>query len=175
MILVAAMAVGTLAVRSTVPWLSDLRADGAEATLVMQTVLCVQYAESAFNPYLATVSVALPVMRLRRLHPGRRRIGRQRGLIACSVVTTSMAIEAAWIAPLAARDSAWVDVPTIFAVPMLPVSFSVAGGWIALAISGQWQADPGWIDRVGRTVGFAWIAGAVVQWSSDFLLIHGLP
>lgn len=172
MILIAAMAVGTLAVRWSLPELADLRSDVARASPPgMRPFLYIQYAGSAFNPYLATVTAAWLFIRLRRPHPGWRRLGRQPGFIACAVATAAMAIEAAWIGALLAIGSRFIHVSTIFVGYAQEVSFAVAGGWIALAISGRWRTEPGWIDRMGRIIGIVWILVTVVEWSRYFLLV----
>lgn len=171
MILVAAMAVGTLAIRWSLTTLADLRADVAGVNPGMRRFLYVQYAGSAFNPYLAAVTVALLVIRLRRPHPGWRRVARQPGFIACAVATAAMAIEAAWIGALLAMGSGFIHVTTIFVGYAQQVSFAVVGGWIALAVSGRWRAEKGWIDRAGCAAGVMWIGVTGVHFSAYFLII----
>ena len=45
---------------------------------------------------------------------------------------------------------------------------AIAGAWLIMAIGGWWRPERGWIDRLGRAVGAAWIAlmlaGFVVGW-----------
>lgn len=171
MILVAAMAVGTLAVRWSLTTLADLRANVAGVSPGMRRFLYIQYAGSAFNPYLGVVTVALLVIRLRPPHPGWRRIGRQPGFVACAVATVAMAIEAVWIGALLAMGSRFIHISTIFVSYAQQVSFAAAGGWIALAVSGRWRTEPGWIDRTGCIIGMLWILVTVVEWSKYFLLV----
>jgi hypothetical protein len=42
--------------------------------------------------------------------------------------------------------------------------FAVAGAWLALALGGRWRPEPSWIDRLGRAVGWLWIAALMVNW-----------
>ena len=35
---------------------------------------------------------------------------------------------------------------------------AVIGGWLGLRLAGRWRPDPGWIDRLGRILGWTWIA-----------------
>jgi hypothetical protein len=30
--------------------------------------------------------------------------------------------------------------------------------WVATALAGRRRADPGWVDRVGRVLGWSWVA-----------------
>ena len=45
-----------------------------------------------------------------------------------------------------------IDLPGIGS-PGLAVTIA----WVALAVSGRWQSEPSWIDRVGRLMGCGWI------------------
>jgi hypothetical protein len=39
---------------------------------------------------------------------------------------------------------------------------AVAGAWLVLALAGWWRPEPGWIDRLGRVLGFLWIVPYLV-------------
>jgi hypothetical protein len=39
--------------------------------------------------------------------------------------------------------------------------FVVAGSWIALFLAGRWRPERSWIDRLGRLIGWFWIAAAI--------------
>jgi hypothetical protein len=49
------------------------------------------------------------------------------------------------------------------------VGITVAGAWFALWIFGLWHLERSWIDRLGRALGWAWIAIAVAVWALTFL------
>jgi hypothetical protein len=36
--------------------------------------------------------------------------------------------------------------------------FSVAVAWLTLTLGGRWRPEPSWIDRMGRVLGFYFIA-----------------
>ena len=36
------------------------------------------------------------------------------------------------------------------------IVFTVAGAWLALALSRSWRPEPCWIDRIGRILGICW-------------------
>lgn len=170
MILVAATAVGTLAIRGTLPDLSTLESDLSRAPSPgMRHFQALQFGLSAVIPYLATLTPAMLVVRLRQPRPGLRRIGRQPGMIACTVATVAMAIEASWIASLLARGSGFIHASTVFVAYAPQVSFAVVGGWVALALSGRWRSGSDWIDRGGRLLGLIWIGITVVSWSRYYL------
>jgi hypothetical protein len=40
----------------------------------------------------------------------------------------------------------------------IAVGCAVGMGWGALALSRRWKPEPGWVDRVGRVLGYAAIA-----------------
>ena len=39
---------------------------------------------------------------------------------------------------------------------MIALALPVPAAWAALAWTGRWQPEPGWIDRFGRTLGVWW-------------------
>jgi hypothetical protein len=171
MILVAAAAVGTLAIRGTLPDLSTLESDLNRAPSPgMRHFQAVQFGLSAVIPYLATLTPAMLVVRLRQPRPSLRRVGRQPGMIACAAATVAMAIEALWIASLLGRGSGFIQTSTVFVGYAQQVSFTVVGGWVALALSGRWRSETGWIDRVGRLLGLLWIGITVLSWSRYYLI-----
>jgi hypothetical protein len=170
MILVAAAAVGTLAIRGTLPDLSSLESQlNTAPSPGMRRFLTLQFGLSAVIPYLATLTPAVVIMRLRQPRPSLRRVGRQPGSIACTVATVAMAIEALWIASLLARGSGCINASTVFVGYAQQVSFAVVGGWVTLALSGRWRSEPGWIDRIGRILGVIWIGITALSWSRYYL------
>jgi hypothetical protein len=94
LILVAALSVGCLAIRATLPALDALKSDLRRVKSPgMRRFLVVQYGLSAFIPYLSAITPAMLILRLRQPRPGLRHVGRQPGMVACSVATSAMAIE----------------------------------------------------------------------------------
>jgi hypothetical protein len=119
-------------------------------------------------PCTVTWMLALLILRLRRPRPRLRRIARQPGSVACfaavSVTVVGLAVQIpSTIAmemqggTLTAVNPSWalylifVDLPTC-------ISYAVAASWATLALGGRWRPEPGWIDRIGRTLGFFWLA-----------------
>jgi hypothetical protein len=171
MIFVAAFAVGTLAFRATLRDLRELWIRSTpNAPPGMRSFLAIQLGISALTPYLAALTAAVLVVRLRQPRPSLRRIGRQPGMVASTTATAAMAIGGVWIGSLLAAGSRFIRVETIFVGYAQEVSFAVLGAWVALAISGRWRAEARWIDRLGRLVGLTWIGVTVVSWARYYLL-----
>lgn len=99
------------------------------------------------------------IVRLRRPRPPLREIARQPGLIASLAVTLAALNVLLLPTPQylsAPRTYTWVqlalDVTNIrFVAP------SIALAWIVLAVTGRWQAEASWIDRLGRWTGVIWL------------------
>ncbi len=49
------------------------------------------------------------------------------------------------------------------------VGFAVAGAWLVLALGGSWSRGQGWVDRLGRVIGWCWIAASLTVWLLIFL------
>jgi len=171
MILVAGVAVGSVALRATLPDLASFDADlRSVGTPGMQRFMMIQYALSAFNPFLAAMTPTLLAIRLRGDGPRLRRIVRQPGFVACAAATLTMLVEAVWIGSLLAVGSRFIHLTTVFDGYAQEVSFAVGGAWVALMLTGRWQPEASWIDRAGRLAGVVWIAVTVVSWSRYFLV-----
>ncbi len=46
----------------------------------------------------------------------------------------------------------------------------IAGVWLGAVLGGRWRPEPTWFDRLGRLLGFAWIAVSVARNASMSLL-----
>jgi len=174
MVVIAAAAGGTALIRAIslddiVRLLSD-RNGAYEPGL--RNILLIQSALSYVLPFLAAWTPALLFLRLRQPRPRLGRVFKQPGTVACVVATLAMAIEAVWLLPLLAVGSRSLPphVDSLLVVHFShEVSFAVAGGWSALALSGRWRPEPSWIDLAGRITGAVWLAVTAVSWTSAFL------
>jgi len=172
MVLIAAAAVGTAALRATAPNVALLRRELGDApSQGIRIYLLHSYALKVAVPFLAAWTSALLFLRLRQPRPRLRRVFQQPGTIACVVATLAMTIEAIWVLALPAVHSRIMYfAENIFIAYAEHVSFAVVGGWSALALSGHWRSEPNWIDRAGRITGVVWLAVTAVRWCS-FVLI----
>jgi hypothetical protein len=129
-------------------------------------------------PCLMAWTLALLALRLRRPRPGRVRLGRQPGMMACVAVVAGLALGIIETAVEVLMAFAGNDFRGSFAGPagavswqaklsrlVLPWNFivpyyfgtAVVVAWTVLAVSGRWRREPGWIDTAGIGLGLAWI------------------
>ncbi len=90
-------------------------------------------------------------------------------MVACTVASVAMAIEALWIGSLLALGSGFIHASTVVVGYAQEVSFAVMGAWIALALSGRWRPEPSWVDRSGCLLGMLWLGVTVLSWSRYYL------
>jgi len=112
--------------------------------------------------------------------PPLRRLARQPGAAACLGATAALLIIAiwwvttlatgrvvwawrdAWLLPNGAAASATgTNWPLIYGDR---VGFTVAGTWLALWLTSRWRPEPTWGDRLGRALGWLWLAVTAVLW-----------
>jgi hypothetical protein len=77
-----------------------------------------------------------------------------------------MAIELLFVVPLFAFGSRFAHVESLFVRYAPEVSFTIIGGWLALALTGRTRTEPSWIDLAGRLTGAAGLASTAVEWVS---------
>ncbi len=172
MILVAATAAGIALLRATGFGVKELQIwmSRPGITAGMRKFELIQYGLSVPLPCLTTWTFAFLILRLRQPRPHMRRLFRQPGIIACSAAALAVSIEAGWILSLLATRSRFIQLETVFVGYAQQVSFSVAGAWLTLALSGRWKSETSWIDRLGRALGFAWIVTTIISWGRYFLI-----
>jgi len=61
-------------------------------------------------------------------------------------------------------------VATCFVLPRA-AALAVSISWLTLALSGRWQADRNWLDRLGRFLGVCWILLGAVRVLSSWLAV----
>lgn len=98
---------------------------------------------------------AVLVIRLRKPRPAWGNLVRQPGAVACLSVVAAF---------LLLVDLVWLGV-SIPNPPLLSPGTVVAVCWAALLLSRQWRSEAGWVDRLGRVVGFGWL----VEWLIEFV------
>jgi hypothetical protein len=118
------------------------------------------------------LTMTLIPLRFRRPRP--RLLGRHPGTIACLAVVLSAALmfadnAASWLRldPNLPSTTVWDNRAMLLVAGLLQPyghGATVAGAWMALAISGRWRPEGDWIDRTGRALGAFWIASPFIQW-----------
>ena len=119
-------------------------------------------------PCVASCSLALVMLRLRRPRLNFRRIVRQPGAMACLAVVTLLAFRMAVPLGVAAlcglKPGSWVG---RFCRESVLAGYVVAAAWLTLAITGIRRTEPGWIDRLGRIFGTYWIILVFMSYWSE--------
>lgn len=115
---------------------------------------------------LMLASCLMLIFRLRKPRPPIRRVADQPGFVACLAMA---AFQFALLAGQFVEDACdgrlenWTDLDWSRDLAFLLgknylISCSVVVGWGLLVLGRRWRAEPGWIDGIGRALGFAWIA-----------------
>jgi hypothetical protein len=121
-------------------------------------------------PLLATLGVAVLIIRLRPSRPRRSGLMRQPGIVAMVATSTMAAVWVPFLAILAIRkDLDLTSTQYLYMNMATSVATAVASSWITLLIGGRWRADPGWCDRLGRVLGILWIVPFVL-WVCECLI-----
>jgi hypothetical protein len=168
MVLVAATAVGYAVVHAFATQvlqedlLSLLRGvveDGRPGSLAAILMVCTV-------PVLAAWTLALIPLRLLKPRPRFRRLARQPGLVAAISFATAIAFLATLLLTiriLLGEGEWWNSLGMIFMILPTAPGVAVLVSWATLIVSGRWQAEPSWIDRLGRVFGVLWIVQALAS------------
>jgi hypothetical protein len=110
-------------------------------------------------PCLAAWTLAVALLVLRRPRPGLFRLTRRPGAMAC--FAAGVATPAALVAHLVVMRSRVANLGSV--VEAVVMSWTLAATalvscWLTMVVSGRWRAEPTWLDRLGRALGFAWLA-----------------
>jgi hypothetical protein len=129
-----------------------------------------------FLPAFLTVgSVTVLALRLRRPRPPLPQLARQPGTIACALATALMG--AVILAMLASHGRADLQPENLWG-PAALTGFAIALAWLVQRAKQRWHPEPSWIDRLGRVIGWGWIAmifGMAIRVLAALRWIAGLP
>jgi hypothetical protein len=119
--------------------------------------------------FLMLASWLILIFRARRPRPPFRSLARQPGVVACfAVVTLQLTIFITSLLQNHLFAGAEYRIEVGVAIWSLLAGFDPAFGaivpicWALLLANRRWRPEPGWIDRSGRIVGWAWIAWMLV-------------
>lgn len=118
-------------------------------------------------PFLASWTLGMLVIRLRRPRPERRRLFRQPGAAALAAATLTVVAEAVWLVGHDSHRAQPMMISVAFSGWEHFCAFAVFGAWLTLALSGCWRGERGWIDRSGTCLGAAWIGTLLTRWAHD--------
>jgi hypothetical protein len=121
---------------------------------------------------MVTGSLAMLAMRLRQPRPRRPRLMCQPGWVASLAVSLTAlyglvvhtligalgrCVHVGW-SVLATREYAWHEFAQWSYRAQVGCPLAVTIAWSILALGGRWRAEPSWMDRSGRVLGWLWIA-----------------
>ena len=122
------------------------------------------------GPCLVSWTLAAMAMGLRRPRPPLRRPALGPGVAAGVAIILALAVKAIECLqfltvhgmPLTNLKRGWRGPWSYFWITLPGLAgYTVAASWLILALSGRWSARPGVQDRLGRLLGWCWIAMAV--------------
>ncbi|HEV3162745.1 MAG TPA: hypothetical protein VGZ22_01795 [Isosphaeraceae bacterium] len=119
----------------------------------------VWYAFRIVEVLILSLTPAFLLIRLRRPRPSIRAMLRQPGTVAGLAVVFGYVWVTGWLHLLFVGRIDFVTGPAI------AVGGTVAVAWAFLALSRQWEAEPGWVDRMGRYIGAAAIAVGLLMFA----------
>jgi len=117
-------------------------------------------------PCWVSVTLAVLGLHFRRPRPPWRRLTRSPGFVACVAVALVVMVVGARVLLSLLRGRLTPPgqalPPELDRLPALG-GLAVLASWTSLALAGRWRADRGGLDRLGRLVGAAWVAGLAVN------------
>jgi hypothetical protein len=125
----------------------------------------VWYGVQAAELLILIMTTVFLLMRVRRPRPSIRALIRQPGTVAGLAVTFGLILVAGWMHLL--FFGRLID----GTVAPIAVGGTVALAWTCLALARRWEAEPSWVDRMGRLLG----ATAIVVGVVAFLAIGLFP
>ncbi|WZO96183.1 hypothetical protein EP7_003167 [Isosphaeraceae bacterium EP7] len=121
-----------------------------------------RYYGSLAYPCITPLTLALPLLALRRPRPPLSRLFLRPGLGGCVAASVALLLRGLESLPHYLADMGWHQGPIEpWVLTGEKVGYSVLGVWAMLAVAGRWRIGPGWLERVAILVGSLWAAGAV--------------
>jgi hypothetical protein len=116
----------------------------------------------------AAWSLACLVLGLRQPRPALRFVFRQPGMAACLTTAVVLGLRMANVAVSLIAFRAYYpneDLSVLFleareGLAQIPseIGGAIIAVWVVQAMNGRWRPEPNWVDRLGRALGFYWMA-----------------
>jgi hypothetical protein len=168
MILIAALAMGlprTLSEAKAV-LSSDYSALAGNSRFTAIWYRSRDFCRQAMVPWLATSTLGVTVVALRRYRLDVRGLFRSPGVAVCVAATLGMAMgvsAGAWNGGYRRFDGFWqwlvADLPWV-------AGGAVLGAWLVLAIGGRRRAERDGLDWIGRALGICWVVTYLLTYDS---------
>jgi hypothetical protein len=118
---------------------------------------CLWWSYRLIQIYLVGMTLTFLVLRLKRPRPALRELLRQPGMVA----SLAIVFGSVWVAPYLDYFFFFFKSHMLLTTPT-GVGGTVVVTWAILASGRRWQSEPGWIDRLGQSLGYAAICVALV-------------
>jgi hypothetical protein len=131
------------------PWNQPALTRGQAAADLAATVVD-EFLVQLLSSVLLGLTLAQPLLRLRRPRPPFRQLIRQSGLVVCLgvILGTFVTVDIAWYTGIDVIGR----LPALVLVLLWPIQGII-----------PWRTEASWIDRLGRAVGWGWIIVAVAS------------
>ncbi len=120
-------------------------------------IQCLWRACKVAQIYLYAMTLIFFVLRLKRPRPAMRKLLRQPGTVACLAIVFGLVCVSGYLDYFFFYFKSHMHL-----TPFVGVGGTVAVAWVILSLSGTRQPEAGWIDRIGRFLGYAAICLALV-------------
>ena len=132
-----------------------------------------------FSYPVASLTLTLFLVRLRRPRPPMKELIHHSGASACTGAVVVMVVRLITVALVLGFTA--VDMPSYRSFPGIvaligdidefqavpsEIGCTVAAIWTLQLLGGEWEARPSWIDRLGRGLGVFWIGTIPFSWFS---------
>ena len=99
--------------------------------------------------------------RLRRPRPPFPELRVQPGMVACVAASGMFLPTILSVVPRLRGSGLYLG--DILSLILGTVPPAVIGGWLTLRFVGQWNPEMGWIDRLGRILGWGWVSFYLIR------------
>ena len=144
-----------LSLGTTYPYWLEFRGSLAASYPYMATA--VTASRLLVTPWLC-LTFAYVAFRFSKPRPSFNQIREQPGFVACAA---ALIIASTHLIRIIIQKARWGMLDRLgddLFVLGDPASAGVIGGWLGLWFLGRWNPDAGWMDRMGRVVGWGWIS-----------------
>jgi hypothetical protein len=171
MILVAAIALGIwVSGINLIPWLQTMASIAPDVWAANPVWLASHWGSLILRhtqPMAAVLTLAVFLLRILQPRPDFRRLARQPGFTACVAATLAICIGGGLnYATTRASFVPGFEAQGYIQIALLPngsdPGIAVGACWVLLALGRRWRSERSWIDRLGRLLGFYWLAMIVI-------------
>jgi hypothetical protein len=106
----------------------------------------------AASACVATLSIALLLLRVRSPRPRIPQLWREPGVIGCATAAISMA----WLCGVYVFAFPKPSLSSLLLVGPVGVGMAIGSAWLVIWCDGSWEANAHWIDRLGRAICVCW-------------------